>query len=176
MFPQEGELLFVLLKLHNLLPEMGRHLRRILPLPGLAQQIEIVDVQGHKSGVLLGIAPAVRLVLQPVDDGRAVAGSDLIQVPLDSGADAILSEQRIFSARYHELFLTPKAETEAIPMLDLIALMLHDEEEVTDVVGVLDGLPQIRLQHGAEGGLALALPQPLDVTDRLFSLTLQDNG
>ena len=61
-------------------------------------------------------------------------------------------------------------------MLDLISLVLHDEEEVTDVVGILDSLPQICLQHGAEGGLAPALPQPLDVTDRLFSLALHDNG
>lgn len=53
MRPQEGELLLVALKLHDLPPEMGRHLRRVLPLPGLAQQIEVVDIQGHESGVLL---------------------------------------------------------------------------------------------------------------------------
>ena len=35
--------------------------------------------------------------------------------------------------------------------------MLHNEEEVADIVGVLYGLPEIRLQHGAEGGLALSL-------------------
>ena len=57
-------------------------------------------------------------------------------------------------------------------MLDLIALVLHDEEEVSDIVGILYGLPQIRLQHGAEGRLALALPQPLDITDCLFCLAL----
>ena len=61
-------------------------------------------------------------------------------------------------------------------MLDLIPLVLHDEEEVANVVGVLYGLPQIRLQHCPEGGLTLVLPQPLDVTDRLFSLALHDNG
>ena len=47
---------------------------------------------------------------------------------------------------------------------------------MSDIVGILYGLPQIRLQHGVEGGLAPALPQPLDVTDRLFSLALHDNG
>ena len=41
--PQEGELFLVALELHDLLPEMGRHLRRILPLPGLAQQIEVME-------------------------------------------------------------------------------------------------------------------------------------
>ena len=86
---------------------MGRHLRRVLPLPSLAQQIEVVDVQGHKSGVLLGVAPAVRLIPGPVDDGRARARLDGGEVPLDSGADAVLGEQRVFSARYHEPILAP---------------------------------------------------------------------
>ena len=40
--------------------------------------------------------------------------------------------------------MAPQTETEAIPMLDLISLVLHDEEEVTDIVGILYGLPQIR--------------------------------
>ena len=155
---------------------MGRHLRRVLPLPGLAQQIEVVDIQGHESGVLLRVAPAVRLIPGPIDDGWASTGGDLIQVPLDGGADPILGEKRILPAWYHEPLLSFEAEAEAIPMLDLISLMLHNEEEVADIVGVLYGLPEIRLQHGAEGGLALALPQPLDVTDRLFSLALHDDG
>ena len=175
MRPQEGELFLVALKLHDLPPEMGRHLWRVLPLPGLAQQIEVVDVQGHKSGVLLGVAPAVRLIPGPVDDGRACAGFDGIEVPFDGGADPGLGEQRIFPARHHEALLAPQTETEAIPMLDLISLVLHDEEEVTDIVGILYGLPQIRLQHGPESRLALALPQPLDVTNRFFCFTLHDN-
>ena len=176
MRPQEGELLFVLLKLHDLPPEMGRHLRRILPLPGLAQQIEVVDVQRHKSGVLLGVTPAVRLIPWPVEDGRTVPGGDLVQVPFNGGADAVLGEQRIFPAGDHKPLLPFETEAEAIPVSDLIPFVLHDEEEVADVVGVLYGLPQIRLQHCPEGGLAFALPQPLDVTDRLFSVALHDDG
>ena len=97
-------------------------------------------------------------------------------VNLEQSADAVLGEQRVFSARYHEPILAPQTETEAIPMLDLISLVLHDEEEVTDIVGILYGLPQIRLQHCPEGGLAPALPQPLNVADGLICFSLHDDG
>ena len=176
MRPQEGEVFLVALKLHDLLSEMGRHLRRILLPSDLAQQIEVVDVQGHESGVLLGVAPAVRLIAGPVDNRRTSAGGNLIQIPRNGGADAVLGEQRILPAWYHEPLLPFEAKAEACAVLDLIPLVLHDEEEVANVVGVLYGLPQIRLQHCPEGGLTLVLPQPLDVTDRLFSLALHDNG
>ena len=174
MRPQEGELLLVTLELHDLPSEMGRHPRRVLPLPGLAQQIEVMDIQGHESGVL-GM-PAVRLVPRPGDDGGARTCGNGIQIPSNGGADAVLGEQRVFSARYHEPILAPQTETEAIPMLDLISLVLHDEEEVTDIVGILYGLPQIRLQHCPEGGLAPALPQPLNVADGLICFSLHDDG
>lgn len=176
MRPQEGELFLVALKLHDLPPEMGRHLRWVLPLPGLTQQIEVVDIQGHESSVLLGMAPAVRLIPGPVDDGWTAADGDFIQIPFNGGADTILGEQRILPAGDHKPLLPFEAKAEACAVLDLIPLVLHDEEEVTDIVGILNGLPQIRLQHGAEGRLAPALPQPLDVTDRLFSLALHDDG
>ena len=51
MRPQEGELFLVALKLHDLPPEMGRHLRRVLPLPDLTQQIEIMHIEGKEAGV-----------------------------------------------------------------------------------------------------------------------------
>ena len=60
-------------------------------------------------------------------------------------------------------------------MADLPAHVLHEHKEVAQVVGVLDGRPQVRLQHGTEGGLALALPQPFDVADGLGGSALHDN-
>lgn len=60
-------------------------------------------------------------------------------------------------------------------MLDFIPFVFHDEKEVADIVGILDSLPHVSLQHGAEGRLAPALPQPLDVTHCLFSLALHDD-
>ena len=61
-------------------------------------------------------------------------------------------------------------------MLDLPALVFHEQEEVAQVVGVLDGVPQVRLQHGAEGELAPGLPEPLRIADRPGPLALQDDG
>ena len=60
-------------------------------------------------------------------------------------------------------------------MADLIALVLHEQEEVPQVVGVLDGLPQIRLQQTAEGGLILGLAEPLNVTHRFGRFPTHDN-
>ena len=37
--------------IHHLLPKLGRHPGRVLPLPDLAQHIEIVDIQRHKAGI-----------------------------------------------------------------------------------------------------------------------------
>ena len=72
---------------------------------------------------------------------------------------------QIFPAGDHEPLLAsqPEAQPGAVP--DLIAPVLHEQKEVSQVVGVLNGLPQIRLQHCPEGGLAPALPQPLNVAD-----------
>ena len=61
-------------------------------------------------------------------------------------------------------------------MMDLIPLMLHEQEEVAEVVGVPDGIPQICLQQGAEGGLPPGLAQPLNVADRPGRRALHDDG
>lgn len=54
-----------------------------------------------------------------------------------------------------------------IAVFDFIAFMFHDHKEVADIVGILDSISQVRFQHGAEGGLASTLPEPLDVTHAL---------
>ena len=41
--------------------------------------------------------------------------------------------------------------------MDLIAPMLHKKEKVTEIVGILNGVTQIRFQHGTERRLALFL-------------------
>ena len=61
-------------------------------------------------------------------------------------------------------------------MMDLIPLMLHEQEEVAEVVGVPDGIPQICLQQGAEGGLPPGLPQPLHIADGFGRLSRHNNG
>ena len=51
IFPQKVELCAVLLKAHDLPPKMRRHAGRVLPLPDLTQQIEIMHIEGKEAGV-----------------------------------------------------------------------------------------------------------------------------
>ena len=117
----------------------------------------------------------VRLVVGPGDNCGTASGLDFLQIAQNSGIDAVLGEQRILPAWVHEPLLSPQSEAQTIAVVDLISAMLHQHEEVAQVVGVLDSCPQIRLQHRAEGGLALGLPQPFDVTDRLGRLAFHDD-
>ena len=59
-------------------------------------------------------------------------------------------------------------------MPDLIAPVLHEQKEVSQVVGVLNGLPQLRLQHAAEGGLPLGSAEPFYVAYCLGRFPLHD--
>ena len=56
--------------------------------------------------------------------------------------------------------------------MDLIAPMLHKKEKVTEIVGILDGIAQVRLQHGAERWLPFGLAEPFDVADGFCVLSL----
>ena len=69
-----------------------------------------------------------------------------------------------------------KAPKAVSPWLIFVAHVLHEQEEVAQVVGVRYGGAQILLQHGAEGGLAPGPAQPLNVADRLGGLPLEENG
>ena len=174
IFPQERELRLILLEAHDFLPQMRRHAGRVLPLFDLAQQIEIMNIEGKKTAVS-GILP-VRLIRRPRRQDRTQPRFDLFQVALDGSTDTVLCEQRISSAGVLETILSPQAETEPAAMMDLIPLMLHEQEEVAEVIGVPDGIPQICLQHGTEGGLPLGLAQPLNVADRPGRRALHDDG
>ena len=61
-------------------------------------------------------------------------------------------------------------------MVDLVALMLHEQEKVTEIVRVGNGIAQVRFQHGAERRLPLGLPQPFNVADRFCTLSLKNYG
>ncbi len=93
-----------------------------------------------------------------------------------NNVDALLGEQRVFPAWAHEPILSPQPEAQAIPVADLPPHVFHEHKEVAQVVGVLNGRPQVRLQHGAEGGLAPGLAEPFDVADRFARAALHDDG
>ena len=95
---------------------------------------------------------------------------------MNSSTDTILREQRIASAGILESLLSPQTKTQPITVADLISHVFHEQEEVSEIVGVLDGRPQIRFQHGAKGRLALRPPQPLHIADGFERLSRHDNG
>ena len=133
-----------------------------------------MDIQCQIAGV-----PGVLLVgavLRPELDGRPPSSLNGSQISLDGGPDAVLGEQWIFPAGDHEALLSPQTEAQAVPVADFVAHVLHEQEEVAQVVGVRYGGAQILLQHGAEGGLAPGPAQPLNVADRLGGLPLEENG
>ena len=133
-----------------------------------------MDIEGKEAAVL-GMFP-VRLIRRPRRQDRPQSRFNLFQVALDGSADTVLCEQRISPAGVLVSVLSSQAEAEPASMMDLIPLMLHEQEEVAEVVGVPDSIPQICLQHGAEGGLPFGLAQPLDVADRPGRLALHDDG
>ena len=60
--------------------------------------------------------------------------------------------------------------------MDLIALMLHKQEKVTEIVGILNSVTQIRFQHGTERRLALFLTQPLRIADGFLFIIFQNDA
>ena len=133
-----------------------------------------MDIEGKKTAVS-GMLP-VRLIRRPRRQDRPQPRFDLFQVALDGSTDSVLCEQRISPAGVLKSLLSTQAETEPAAMMDLIPLMLHEQEEVAEVIGVPDGIPQICLQQGTEGGLPLGLAQPLNVADRPGRCALHDDG
>ena len=72
--------------------------------------------------------------------------------------------------------LSSELEAQTVTVLDLIPLPLHEPEEVSDGVGVLDGYFQIGFQHGTIGGLTFTLAQPFDVAHGFLPVPLDDDG
>ena len=48
-------------------------------------------------------------------------------------------------------------------MVDLVALMLHEQEEVAEIVRVGNGIAQVRFQHGTERRLTFGLTEPFNM-------------
>ena len=120
-----------------------------------------MNVQGQKARVF-GVS-AVGTKHGPVRKCGPLTRLDFLQIAQDGGTDTVLCEGGIFSAWILKPLLAPQTESQTVSVADLVALVLHEQEEVPQVIGVLNGLPEIRLQHGAEGGLTFGLTQPLHI-------------
>ena len=84
---------------------MRGHPGRVLPFFHLAQQVEIVDIQGQEA-LVLGKSP-VGAVRGAVGEDRPGARGDGVQVILDGGPDAVLREPLVPPLRHHVPFLAP---------------------------------------------------------------------
>ena len=60
--------------------------------------------------------------------------------------------------------------------MDLVALMLHEEKKVAEIVRVGNRIAQIRFQHGAERWLTFGLTEPFNIADRFCTLALKNYG
>ena len=54
--------------------------------------------------------------------------------------------------------------------------MLHEQKEVSEIVGILNSVTQIRFQHGTERQLALFLTQPLRIADGFLFTVFQNDA
>ena len=170
---QESELCSVLLKLHDFLPQVRRHPGGILSLFDFSQQVEIMNVQGQKARVF-GVS-AVGTKHGPVRKCGPLTRLDFLQIAQDGGTDTVLCEGGIFSAWILKPLLPPQTESQTVSVADLVALVLHEQEEVAQVIGVLNGLPEIRLKHGAKGGLTPGLTQPLHIAHGFGGLSRENH-
>ena len=133
-----------------------------------------MDIEGKKTAVS-GMLP-IWLIRQTRRQDRTQSRFDLFQVALDGNTDSVLCEQRISPAGILESLLPPQAKTQPITVVDLIAHVLHDQEKVAEIIGILNSRPQIRLQHGTKCRLPFGLPQPFHIADGFGRLSRHDNG
>ena len=59
--------------------------------------------------------------------------------------------------------------------MDLVTFMLHEQEEVAEIVRVGNGFAQVRFQHGAERWLPFGLAEPFNIADRFGGLSLHND-
>ena len=153
---------------------MRRHARRILPLFDAAEQIAVVIVKSKKSFVLW--MWAVWLRLRAREERRSGTSLDLCQIARNGAFNVFFRKRRVFAFRIHETLLPAQSETQPVAVVELVSFMLHEQEKVTEIVGVLDGIVQVRFQHGAERWLPFGLAEPFNIADRFCTLSLKNYG
>ena len=153
---------------HDLLPKMRCHARRVLPLFDAAEQIAVVIVKSKKSFVLW--MWAVWLGLWAREERRSGTSLDLCEIARNGAFNVFFRKRRVFALRIHETLLPAQTESKPVAVVDLVALMLHEQEEVAEIVRVGNRIAQVRFQHGAERWLPFGLAEPFNIADRLPSM------
>ena len=158
---------------HDLPSKMRRHARRVLPLFNAAKQIAVVIVKRKESLVLW--MWAVWLGLWAREERRSGTSLDLCQIARNGAFNVFFRKRRVFALRIHKTLLPAQSKAQPVAVVDLVALMLQEQEEVAEIVRVGNGIAQVRFQHGAERWLPFGLAKPFDVTDRFGGLSLHND-
>ena len=119
---------------------------------------------------------AIWLRLRTRDKRRSGTGLNLCQIASDSALDIFFRKRRVFALRIHIPLLPAQTETEPVAVVDLVAFMLHEQEEVAEIVCVRNGVAEVCFQHGAERRLSFGLTQPFNIADRFCTLSLKNYG
>ena len=118
---------------------------------------------------------AVWLGLRTRNKRRSGTSLDLCQIARNGAFNVFFRKRRVFALRIHETLLPAQSETETVAVVDLVALMLHEQEEVAEIVRVGNRIAQVRFQHGTERWLPFGLAEPFDVADRFGGLALHND-
>ena len=123
---------------HKLPPEMRRHARRVLPLFNAAEQIAVVIVKRKESLVLW--MWAVWLGLWAREERRSGTSFDLCQIARNGAFDIFFRKRCILALWIHIAFLPAQSKAQPVAVVNLVALMLHEQEKVTEIVRVGNGV------------------------------------
>ena len=119
---------------------------------------------------------AVWLGLWAREERRSDTGFNLCEIARDGALDVFFRKCCVFAFRIHIPFLPAQTEAEPVSMMDLVSFMLHEQEKVTEIVRVCNGIAQVRFQHGTERRLTFGLTEPFNVADRFCTLSLKNYG
>ena len=119
---------------------------------------------------------AVWLGLRTREERRSGTGFDLCQIARNGAFDIFFRKRCILALWIHIAFLPAQSKAQPVAVVDLVALMLHEQEEVAEIVRVCNRVAQIRFQHGAERRLTFGLAEPFNVADRFYTLSLKNYG
>ena len=119
---------------------------------------------------------AVWLGLWARNKRRSGTGLDLCQIASNGAFDIFFRKRCILALWIHIAFLPAQSKAQPVAVVDLVALMLHEQEEVTEIVRVRNGVAQVCFQHGAERRLPFGLTEPFNIADSLCALALKNDG
>ena len=119
---------------------------------------------------------AIWLRLRTLDECRSDTGFNLCEIPRNGALDVFFRKRCILALWIHIAFLPAQSKAQPVAVVDLVALMLHEQEKVAEIVRVCNGIAQVRFQHGTERRLPFGLAEPFNVADRFCTLSLKNYG